>query len=326
MESNWRLDHVGLIARDLDETIDYIHSLGIALSIGEHFESLGPSVAERERNRHLSEVFIYGKRIDTSGPFHVRMLNWNFLIGSLKLEVIGHPDASGKDSNSEFLRSYGEGISHICFNVPDIKGETAKLVEKGCPVILSLGNKGGVLYETYLDTRKFGNIVISFRPPATEGEIAWVTNPMASNWKFHHVGVVVRDMDSTVDYYQSLGIGTFQPEVMFDSSSFTDFRVHGKPADTIVKARRRMFQIVGPVGCEFIQPLEGEAIYKESLDRRGEGINDFAFIVDDLDEETARLAEKQVPVILSGKTQAGSAFAYFDTCRFGGTMLELIQS
>ena len=29
---------------------------------------------------------------------------------------------------------------------------------------------------------------------------------MKSNWKFNHIGAVVRDVDKAVDYYQSLGI------------------------------------------------------------------------------------------------------------------------
>ncbi|GAG53267.1 unnamed protein product, partial [marine sediment metagenome] len=37
---------------------------------------------------------------------------------------------------------------------------------------------------------------------------------MEENWRFHHVAVIVRDMDEAVEYYQSLGIGTFQPEFM----------------------------------------------------------------------------------------------------------------
>jgi len=72
------------------------------------------------------------------------------------------------------------------------------------------------------------------------------------------------------------------------------------------------------VAYEFIQPLEGEGIYKESLDRKGEGIIDLTFTVDDLDAETAKLVEKGVPVIFSGKPQSGSAFAYFDTHKDGG--------
>ena len=32
------------------------------------------------------------------------------------------------------------------------------------------------------------------------------------HWKFHHLGVIVGDMDKAVEYYQSLGIVDFPPE------------------------------------------------------------------------------------------------------------------
>ena len=146
---------------------------------------------------------------------------------------------------------------------------------------------------------------------------------MENNWKFHHVGVTVRDMDKAVEYYQSLGIGTFQPEVMFDSSTFADFKVNGKSPDTIVKLRMRCVQI-GPFQLELIQPVEGKSPPKEFLNNRGEGIDHIGFTVDDLDKETDKLVKKGIKVIFSGKRQTGG-FAYFDTRKVGNIIIELVQ-
>ena len=209
--------------------------------------------------------------------------------------------------------------------MPDIDGETAKLVEKGLRIIFDL-TRDGERFEDYLDTREFGNIILSLRPLQSEEAKARKASLGIVDWKFRGHGVAVSDVDKTAEYYQSLGMATVQPEAMFDSSSIAGFKVYGKPPGTTVKARTRLAQI-GPVVYEFIQPLEGEAIYKESLDRRGEGIIDLTFTVDDLDKEAARLVEKGVPVILSGKPQTGSAFAYFDTRKDGGDiMIKLIQA
>lgn len=148
---------------------------------------------------------------------------------------------------------------------------------------------------------------------------------MESNWELQHVVIVVRDIDKAVEYYQSLNLGTFRAEVMLDSGSCEDFKAYGKTPDTIVKARTRTTQ-VGPLEYEFVQHLEGEDIYKESLDSRGESVIDIAFTVDDLDKETAALVEKGAPVILSEKPQSGGAFAYFDTREVGNIMVKLIQA
>ena len=146
---------------------------------------------------------------------------------------------------------------------------------------------------------------------------------MENNWKFHHVGVAIRDIDKTVEYYQSLGIATFEPEILFKSSDFADFTVNGKIPDTIVRLRIRYVQI-GPFQLELIQPVEGESPQKESLNRRGDGINHIAFSVDDLDKETNKLVKKGIKIIFSGKRQTGG-FAYFDTRKVGNVIIELIQ-
>jgi len=60
--------------------------------------------------------------------------------------------------------------------------------------------------------------------------------------------------------------------------------------------------------------------------RRGEGIIDLTFTVNDLEKETVRMVEKGVPVIFSGKPRNGGAFNYFDTRENGSAvMIKLVQ-
>jgi len=146
---------------------------------------------------------------------------------------------------------------------------------------------------------------------------------MENNWRFHHVAVVVRDMDKAVEYYQSLGIATFQPEFMLDSSTYIDYKVYGKTSDTIDKTRMRFVQI-GPFRLELVQPVEGGLIFKEFLKSKGEGVHHIAYLVDDLEKETAELTQKGIPVITRVKTQT-FGFAYFDIRKIGNVIIELIQ-
>jgi len=147
---------------------------------------------------------------------------------------------------------------------------------------------------------------------------------MESNWTFHHMAVVVWDMDKAVEYYQSLDIGTFQAEFMLDSSRFGDYEVYGKTPETVDKTRMRFVQI-GSFQIELVQPSQGKPIYKEFLDNQGEGVHHMAFTVDDLDAETAKLVAKGVPVITRAKFPNGGGYAYFDTGKIGHVMTELIQ-
>jgi len=146
---------------------------------------------------------------------------------------------------------------------------------------------------------------------------------MEKHWEFRHIGVVVRDMDKIVEYYQSLGIATIAPEQVADNKSL-DLIVNGKPADPNLKIKIRMAQ-VGPITFELLQPIEGESPHKEFLDSKGEGAHHVAFTVDNLTKEIAELVDKGASVIITRQDQKGNGFAYFDVRKFGNIIIELIQ-
>ena len=133
---------------------------------------------------------------------------------------------------------------------------------------------------------------------------------MESNWKFNHIGVVVRDVDAAVEYYQSLGI----------VDKATDrVTMEGKKAKLVGRSIH-----IGSLLIEFWQPVRGETVQQEFLKSRGEGVNHIAFHADDLATEKAKLVEKGIPVVFSVKDQEGD-MAYFDTRKVGNTLIELIQ-
>lgn len=146
---------------------------------------------------------------------------------------------------------------------------------------------------------------------------------MHENWKFHHASVMVRDMGKAIEYYKSLGIGPFPPTIGPEGVPLLGQTVRGKPSDYMMDLRYAEGG-VGGLKFELVQPLEGESIYKEFLDKKGEGIHHIAFTVDDLDKEIAEMAERGFKVIQTGQTSRGK-FAYFDTDKLGGVVIELVQ-
>lgn len=135
------------------------------------------------------------------------------------------------------------------------------------------------------------------------------------------IGVIVRDMDQAVRYYEALGIGPFESPK--GPAPIVDRRVYGKPAPD-VKNRISIAQ-VGGVQFELVQPLSGESVQKEFLENHGEGIDHLGFLVGDVEQEVAKLVEQGFRVISSGKTTSGGVFAYLDTDKVGGIVFELIQ-
>ena len=137
--------------------------------------------------------------------------------------------------------------------------------------------------------------------------------------KVDQVGVVVRDMDKAIEYYEALGIGPFEDL----TGPIIDRWVHGKPADD-VKLMAKKAQM-GQVQFELVQPISGESVQKEFLESRGESINHLGFFMEDLHKEVAVLIEKGVKVASSGKFVDGGGFAYLNTDKVGGVMFELTQ-
>jgi len=136
---------------------------------------------------------------------------------------------------------------------------------------------------------------------------------------FDHVGVVVRDMDRAIEYYQSLGAGPFEPV----TTPVAEKTFHGKPTEDY-GVKIQMAQL-GDIRIELIQPVEGESPSKEFLDSKGEGINHICFSVDDLEKEAAKLAKKGFKVVSSVKFVNGGGNVYFDTGKVGGVLTELLQ-
>ena len=137
--------------------------------------------------------------------------------------------------------------------------------------------------------------------------------------KVDQIGVVIKDMEKAIVYYQSLGIGPFKPV----STTVVERKMGGKVV-TDLTLDIRVAQM-GPVQLELIQPLKGESIQKKFLERKGEGINHLGFFVEDIDIETAKLEMQGFKVVYSGRYQNGGGFAYFDTDKFGGVMFELLE-
>ena len=147
---------------------------------------------------------------------------------------------------------------------------------------------------------------------------------MHKDWKFHHISVVVRDMEKATKFYEALGIGPFPPLLGPEGTVPLENRtLRGEAADWELDLRHAEGG-VGDLTFELIQPLEGDTPVKEFLEKKGEGIQHIGFFVDDIDKETAKLAEKGFKQTQSGETPTVK-WAYYGTDAVGGFSIELMQ-
>lgn len=134
------------------------------------------------------------------------------------------------------------------------------------------------------------------------------------------IGIVVKDMDRAIEYYQStFGWGPFN--VM--ESELKGFIYRGKTGDCRLKLAMGKS---GPMEIELIQVMEGETPHSEFLREKGEGIQHLRCCVDDLDSILAELAKDGIePVFHQSLPEMGVAFAYLNSDKIGGVMIELLQ-
>jgi hypothetical protein len=136
----------------------------------------------------------------------------------------------------------------------------------------------------------------------------------------YQVGVVVRDLDQAVAFYESAGVGPFGEG---PSAHARDRRIYGElQQDVEVKG---LITQMGNIEFELLQPVRGQSLQKEHLDTHGEGVVHICSHIDNLDRGIELMTSRGFPVISSAHLEDGGRFAYFDTRRVGGVILELFQ-
>ncbi len=132
------------------------------------------------------------------------------------------------------------------------------------------------------------------------------------------IGLVVHDLEkAAATYYSTFGIGPFSvvPEVRFNGVI-----LRGRPTDSKIKVA---FADSGPVQIELIQPLEGENIYTEFLRSGREGLHHLGFEVDNFEGMLAKFQRRGIEPVF-WRSYRSMAFAYLDTVKIGGVMVELL--
>ena len=98
----------------------------------------------------------------------------------------------------------------------------------------------------------------------------------------YHIGAVVRDMDSTIQFLST--VFGLTPRQRFD--------FHLKKEEFIVGAAcsfRLAGAKLGPTLLELIQPVSGRSFWPQSIETKGDGINQLTFSVSKWQETAKRI-------------------------------------
>jgi len=141
------------------------------------------------------------------------------------------------------------------------------------------------------------------------------------NPDFFEVCINVPDLDKSLEQFKSLFKMT---PYLVRESKIRNIVVHGEEKPD-ARIRFAYFR-AGPMRLELLQPLEGETVWVDYVNRKGTGIQHIGCRVSDLDSEVAELEKRGVKVdMFMGEPRINMKIAYLDTEDLLGTSLELIQ-
>ena len=136
--------------------------------------------------------------------------------------------------------------------------------------------------------------------------------------QFFHYGIVVRDMEKSVAFYENLGIGPFKPFHLH----MKDRQIYGIPANDI--KNKSMLAGIGKtgLGIELIQPVSGDSHQSRFLSAHGEGIHHIAFLAADRDGPKNELQKIGFELIQRTEYAEGGGSIYM---KAGDVTIEIAQ-
>ena len=134
-------------------------------------------------------------------------------------------------------------------------------------------------------------------------------------------GYVVRDWRAAAEHWaRELGVGPF---FVMEHIAFRECRYRGAPAQIDMSVA---IAYTGEQQIELVQQHnDAPSIYRDFLERSGEGLQHVGALVTDLDAALDANGWR-TRIVQDGTTAIGQRFAYVDTVRHHGTMLELIET
>ncbi len=137
----------------------------------------------------------------------------------------------------------------------------------------------------------------------------------------HHISIVVRDAEKAQKYYESIGIG---PWVEYPPmKEYVKINVPDENGFNNLKIKCAQ---IGPIQLQLVEPGEGQSLYKDHLEKKGEGVFHIGFEVDDIRATDSRIEAMGLNVLSSGRRENGSGFSYLDTTSNAGVVLLVRQS
>ncbi len=132
-----------------------------------------------------------------------------------------------------------------------------------------------------------------------------------------HIGVVVRDTHSSIDFFTSVfGLGPWE---IRDFKQSKEDLIVGTPFTLTIACTK-----LGPVVMELLQPIEGKSLWSEAIENGRDGVHHLAYTVHNWDEVVSDMKAQGSKMVVGGHYQS-KRWCYFKTEPVG-MIIEFMES
>lgn len=137
------------------------------------------------------------------------------------------------------------------------------------------------------------------------------------------VGILVNDIEkSCQDFADFLGVENPGYSIT-DTIDKTQAEFRGEPCEA--RAKLAFFPVGENLTIELIEPDENPSVWREDLDKNGEGFHHIAFVIDGMKEKVMLLERNGMPLIQKGE-YTGGRYAYIDAREKLKVLIELLEN
>lgn len=137
------------------------------------------------------------------------------------------------------------------------------------------------------------------------------------------VAILVNDIEKSIKEFAAM-LGMEAPGYIVTGTreeAETEFK--GQPSEA--RAKLAFFNVGETLTIELIEPDEHPSVWRDDLNKNGEGIHHLAFNIKGMKETIARMERNGFPLLQKGE-YPGGRYAYMDTNSTLKTLVELLEN
>lgn len=136
--------------------------------------------------------------------------------------------------------------------------------------------------------------------------------------KLHHICIVVADIERAQSYYESIGIGPWEPYPPLEEYEDIEYLPDNKG---LLSMQYRICNLPN-IQLQLCQPGDVPTPQKLHLETKGEGVFHLGFEVPDADAAEPEAQAAGLDILMRGRRKNRTGFTYYDTANKAGVVLE----